>query len=117
MSVLQSGIGTGGCVSRSSGRVGGTNQLGQTVLDSIDLSELAVEYDLVINIGEGNPCAGRGRGGLNTKERVQGVGDSLDLLNLEVLDGTEVEYRSIGRADLEESKEHNINQVVQASEG
>jgi hypothetical protein len=80
--------------------------LGQTVLDSIDLSELAVEYDLVIGIDEGNPCAGSGLGSLDTKERIQGVGDSLDLLNLEVLDGTEVKDGSIGGTDLEESKGH-----------
>ena len=85
--------------------VGGTNQLGQTVLDSIDLSELAVEYDLVINIGEGDPCAGRGCWGLDTKERIQGVGDSLDLLDLEVLDVTEVKDCSIGRADLGNSRD------------
>ena len=117
MRVLGSGVGARGCISGGLGtRVGGTNQLGQTVLDSVDLSELAVEHDLMVGIGEGNPCAGRRFRGLDTKERVQGVGDSLDLLNLEILDGTEVKDGSVGRADLE-SKGRNINQVIKASKG
>lgn len=102
--VFRSGIGTGGRVSGSSRtRVGGTNQLGQTILNSIDLGELAVKHDLVISIGEGDPCAGRGLGGLDTKEGVQRVRDSLDLLDLEILDGTEVKDGPISGADLEES--------------
>lgn len=71
MSIFQGGIGAGSRVSRSLGnRVGGTYQLGQTVLDSIDLGELAVEHNLVISIDKGNPCAGRGLGGFDTKECV-----------------------------------------------
>lgn len=76
--------------------------MGQTVLDSIDLSKIAVEYDFVISIGEGNPGAGSSLGGLDTEERVQGVGDSLDLFDLEVLDGTKMKDGSIGGTDLEE---------------
>jgi len=118
MSVLQRSIGVGGRVSGSLGTVvGGTNQLGQTVLDSIDLRELAVEHDLMISVGEGYSCAGRGLWVLNTKECVQGVGDSLDLLDLEVLDGTEVEDSPVGRADLEESKENAISRRTEASKG
>ena len=85
-------------------RIGGTNQLGQTVLNAVDISELAVENDFVISIGERNPCAWRGRAGLDTKECIQGVGDSLDLFNLEVLDGAKVKDGSICRADLEKKK-------------
>lgn len=78
--------------------------MGQAVLDPVDISELAVEHDLMISVGKGNPCAGRGRGSLDTEEGVQRVGDSLDLLDLEVLDGTKVEDGSVGGADLGESK-------------
>ena len=52
-------------------RVSGTYQLRQTVLDSVDISELAMEHNLVISIGEGDPCTGRGRGGLDAEEGVQ----------------------------------------------
>ena len=105
MTVLRSGIGVVGRVFGSLGTVvGRTNQLGQTVLDSVDLRELAMKYDLVISVGEGYSCAGSGLGGLDTKECIQRVGDSLDLFDLEVFDGTEVEYSSISRADLGESK-------------
>ena len=101
MRVLRRGIGLGGHVSRSLGaRAGGANQLRQTVLDPIDLRELSVKHNLVIGVGERYPCAGSGLGGLNTKECIQGVGDSLDLFNLKVLDGTEVEDGSVCRADL-----------------
>jgi len=105
MTILRSVVGTGSRASGSSrNRVGGAYQLGQAVLDSIDISELAVEHNLMISIGEGDPCAGRGRGSLDTEESVQGVGDPLDLLDLEVLDGTKVKDGSVGGADLGESK-------------
>ena len=71
-------------------------------------------HDFVVSIREGNSCAGRGRGGLNTEERVQRVGDSLDLLDLEVLNGTEVKDSPICGTDLEESRGHEINQVIEA---
>jgi len=117
MSVLRGGVGAGSCVSRSLGnRVGRTYQLGQTVLDAIDLSELAVEHNLVVNIDEGDPCAGRGLGGLDAKERVQGVSDSLDLLDSEVLDGTKVKDGPVGGTDLEESM-RKIDQATVAIEG
>lgn len=111
MTVLRSGIGIRGHVSRSLGTgVGGTNQLGQAVLDSVDFSKLAVEYNLVIGIGEVNPCTGRRFVGLDSKECVQGVGDSLNLLDLEVFNGAEVKDRSICGADLEESRRHDVSQ-------
>lgn len=47
-----------------------TDQLGQTVLDAVDISEFAVENNFVINVGKGNLCAWRGSGGFDTKERV-----------------------------------------------
>jgi hypothetical protein len=71
-------------------RTGGTNELRQTVLNAIDVSELAMENDFVVNIDKGNLCTWRGRGGLDTKKCIQGVGYSFDLLDLEVLDGTKV---------------------------
>ena len=104
MTVLRSGIGVGARVFCGLRTVGRTNQLGQTVLDSIDFRELAMKHDLMINVDEGYPCAGSGLGGLDTKECVQGVSNSLDLLDLEVLDCTEVEDGSVCRTDLEESK-------------
>lgn len=113
MGVLGSVVGTGSVRNR----VGGTYQLRQTVLDSVDISELAVEHNLMVNIGEGNPCAGRGRGGLDTEEGVQRVGDSLDLLDLEVLDGTEVKDGSVGGTNLEESKGHEINHATKVIQG
>ena len=58
----------------------------------------------MINIGEGDPCARKGRGGLDAKECVQGVGDSLNLLDLEILDSTKVKNGPIGGTDLEESQ-------------
>ena len=103
MTVFRSGIGVGGRVFGSPGvTVGRTNQLGQTVLDSVDFRKLAMKHDLVISVGEGYPCAWGRLGGLNTEECVQGVGDSFDLLDLEVLDSTEMEDGSVCRADLGE---------------
>ena len=61
MSVLQ---GTGSSIP------GGTNQLGQTVFDSIDLGKLAVVDNLMVSVRKGDPCTGRGRGGLDTEEGV-----------------------------------------------
>ena len=105
MSVLRGVIGAGGHISGSSRtRVGGTNQLGQTVLDPVDLCKLAVVYNFVISIDKGNPCAGSGFGSLDAEECVQGVGDSLDLFDSEVLDGTKVKHGPVGGTDLEESK-------------
>ena len=66
-----------------------------------------MENDFVISIGERNLCAWRGSGGLDTKECIQGVSDSLDLLDLEVLNGTKVEDGAICGADLEETKERD----------
>jgi len=103
VTVLRSGISVGGRVFGSLGTVvGRTNQLGQTVLDSVDLRELAMKHDLMISVGEGYRCAGGGFGGLDTKECIQGVGNSFDLLDLEVLNSTEVEDGSVCRADLGE---------------
>jgi hypothetical protein len=89
------------------GRIGRTNQLGQTVLDAVDISELAVEDNFVISIDEGNLCAWRGSGGLDTQECIQGVSDPFDLLDLEVLDGAKVKDGAICGTDLEETKEHD----------
>jgi hypothetical protein len=114
VSILRSVVGTGSRVSGSlRNRVGGTYQLRQAVLDSVDISELAVEHNLMISIGEGNPCAGRGPGGLDTEEGVQRVGDSLDLFDLEVLDGTKVKDGPVCGTDLEESKGHEISHATE----
>lgn len=56
--------GTGSCTP------GGTNQLGQTVFNPIDLSKLAMIDDLVVSIRKGDSCTGRGRGSLDTEEGV-----------------------------------------------
>ena len=56
--------GTGSCVP------GGTNQLGQAVFDSVDLSELAMVDNLVVGICKGDSCARGGSGGLDTEEGV-----------------------------------------------
>jgi len=105
MCVPRSVIGARGYISGSlRTRIGGTYQLGQTVLDPVDLSKLAVVYDLVINIDERNPCTGRGLGSLDAEECVQGVGDSLYLFDSEVLDGTKVKDGPVGGTYLEESK-------------
>ena len=115
VTIFRGVVGTG---SRASGslrnRVGGTYQLGQAVLDPVDISELAVEHNLVISIGEGYPCAGRGRRSLDTEEGIQGVGDSLDLLDLEVLDGAKVEDGPVCGANLVESKGHGISHATEA---
>ena len=59
MTVFRTGIGVGGRVFGGLGAiVRRTNQLGQTVLDSVDLRELAMKHDFVISVGEGYPCAG-----------------------------------------------------------
>ena len=101
MTVLRGGIGVGGRVFGGFGTIiGRTNQLGQTVLDSIDLRELAMKHDFVIGVGKGYSRTGDGLGVLNAKECIQGVGDTLDLFDLEVLDCTEVEDGSVCRADL-----------------
>jgi hypothetical protein len=88
-------------------RVGGANQLGQAVLDAVDVSKLAVEHNLVIGVCEWNPFAGRGRRSLDTKERIQGVGNALDLLHLEVPDGTKVQDCTVCGANLKEPKGNN----------
>jgi len=113
VSILRSVVGTGSLRNR----VGGTYQLRQTVLDSVNISELAVEHNLMVSIGEGNPCAGRGSGGLDTEEGIQRVGDSLDLLDLKILDGTEVKDGSVGGTDLEESKGHEIIDATKVIQG
>jgi len=113
VTILRSVFGTGSRASGSSrNRVGGAYQLGQAVFDPVDISELAVEHNLMVSIGEGNPCAGRGRGSLDTEEGVQRVGDSLDLLDLEVLDGTKVKDGPVGGTDLGESKGHGISHAT-----
>ena len=61
----------------------------------------------MIGIGEGYLCAWRGGGGLDTKECIQGVGNSLDLFDLEVLDGAKVKDSPVCGADLEEAKERD----------
>jgi hypothetical protein len=81
--------------------------LGQTVLDAVDISELAVEDDFMIGVGEWNPCTGRGRRGLDTEERIEGVGNALDLFHLEILNGTKVKDRAVCGANLKESRGYN----------
>ena len=55
----------------------------------------------MISIGKRNLCAGGVLGGLNAKERIQRVGDSLDLFDLEAIDGAEVEDGTVCGTDLE----------------
>ena len=61
----------------------------------------------MVSVGEGNHCAWGGLGGFDAKECIQGVGNSLDLLNLEVLDGAKVKDGPVCGTNLEEIKEHD----------